>query len=95
MITTHFEHHKVEVTAESYCKKWWETCKSKILPKMQNTSSITLSVTQPSAAVFRYSMSAADTSGNQKIITDCSVARSTFCQGVKSSPEKSQKRANC
>ena len=37
---------------------------------MQNTSSITLSVTQPSAAVFRYSMSAADANGNQKVITD-------------------------
>jgi len=38
---------------------------------MQNTSTITLSVTQPSAAVFRYSTSAADTNGgNQKIITD-------------------------
>ena len=38
---------------------------------MQNTSIITLSVTQPSAAVFRYSTSTADTNGgNQKIITD-------------------------
>jgi len=37
---------------------------------MRNISTITLSVTQPSAAVFKYSASAADTSGNQKIITD-------------------------
>ena len=38
----------------SYCRvlpqKWWETSKSNILPKMQNTTLI-LSVTQPSAAV--------------------------------------------
>jgi len=47
-----------------------ETSKSKILLKMQNTSTITLLVTQLSAAVFRYSTSAADTDGNQKIITD-------------------------
>jgi len=44
--------------------------KSKILPKMQNTSAITLSFTQPSVAVFRYSTSAADTNGKQKINTD-------------------------
>jgi len=37
---------------------------------MRNTSTITLSVTQPSVAVFRYSTSAADINGNQKIITD-------------------------
>jgi len=37
---------------------------------MQNTSTITLSVTQPSAAVFRYRTGAADTNGNQKIIAD-------------------------
>jgi len=34
------------------------------------SSTITLSVAQPSAAVFRYSASVADTNGNQKIITD-------------------------
>jgi len=53
---------------------------------MQNTSTITLSisVTQPSAAVFRYSTttSAADTSGNQKIITDWNICtKSTDCKG--------------
>jgi len=40
---------------------------------MQNTSTKTSSVTQPSAAVFRYSLSAADTSRNQKIITDWNI----------------------
>jgi len=59
-----------------------ETSKSKILLKMQNTSTITLLVTQLSAAVFRYSTSAADTDGNQKIITDWNTcAKSTDCKG--------------
>ena len=36
---------------------------------MQNTS-VTLSVTQPSAAVFTHNTSATDTNGNQMINTD-------------------------
>jgi len=49
---------------------------------MQNTSTVTLSVTQPSAADFRYSTSAADTNGNQKIITDWNICtKSPECKG--------------
>jgi len=47
---------------------------------MQNT--MTLSVTQLSAAVFRYSTSAADTNGKQKIITDWNICtKSPDCKG--------------
>jgi len=50
---------------------------------MQNISTITLWVTQSSAAVFRYSTNAAaNTNGNQKIITDWNICtKSTDCKG--------------
>jgi len=49
---------------------------------MQNTSTIILSVTQPSAAVFTHSTSATDTNGNQKIITGWNICTtSTDCKG--------------
>jgi len=43
-----FQTLQVEVTAECYCKKRWETSENKTLPKMQNTSTnstVQLSVT--------------------------------------------------
>jgi len=51
---------------------------------MQNTSAITLSVTQPRAAVFRYSTREADrpTNGNRNVITDWNIcAKSTDGKG--------------
>jgi len=39
-----------------------------------------ISITQPSAAVFSYSMSAADTNGSKKIIADWNICtKSTDC----------------
>jgi len=49
---------------------------------MQNSSTLILSVTQLSAAVFRHSTSVIDTNGNQKIITESNICiKSTDCKG--------------
>jgi len=68
----------------SYCRvlllKSWEPSKSTTLPKIQNISTVTLSVTQPSAAVLRYSTSTADS--KIPIVTRRSSLTETFVQNL-------------
>ena len=78
-----FEQSKVEVSAECYCKYDEKLLRVKSYQKFKILLQyITLSVTQPSAAVFRGSARAADTDGNQKIIIDWNIyTKSTDCKG--------------
>ena len=61
---------------------------------MQNTSTAynIISFTQPSAAVFRYSMSAADANGNQKVITDWNICKNLLTARAKSLLHTSKKK---